>query len=220
MSTNATATTTRSDARGLEDALAALKGGRPDEARAKLETVCQEQPEHAGAHTLLGISRYHQHDFGAAKEALRRALALDARQPEAFYHLGLVREATGDREGAKSSFASALSLNPGHTRAEEKLQSARPAGAQAGKRYTEIDVPQTDEDLRTYRKRLQGKKRADFWAENWHKYPLPLRIVRIVGPVLILVLVLGGMVFTLFTMNAMGGDGLQPRAPTAVLRER
>jgi tetratricopeptide (TPR) repeat protein len=58
-----------------------------------------------------------------------RSLELGIAKPwAAWYNIGLAREASGDKTGARTAYAKALEVNPGFTAARNKLDRLGPAG--------------------------------------------------------------------------------------------
>jgi predicted TPR repeat methyltransferase len=82
-----------------------------------------------------GIAHYEAQDWNRAGTALEQSLALDARQAEAWYRLGNVREEQGrDDRDAAVCFENAVALDPAHARAWNNLGGAQQRlghGAQA-----------------------------------------------------------------------------------------
>jgi len=60
-------------------------------------------------------------DYDKARDTLQKALAINFRDPEAHYYLGILSENTGDYEKAKESYREALKLKPSYSQAEENL---------------------------------------------------------------------------------------------------
>ena len=70
-----------------------------------------------------------EHRFGRAEAALRRALALDDRQPAVHNLLGVLHEVRGDRQEAQNCYREALNLDERYAPARFNLrQSVEPFG--------------------------------------------------------------------------------------------
>jgi len=133
------------DARGAADALttAVLLAPRLTEARLKLAeaqanggdlpaairtlaaALAADPDRHAGAWNDLGLYRLQAGDVAGATDALRRAVALDPRQPLARANLGAARLSAGDEPAAVAQFEAALRLDPTNRAALGNLASIR-----------------------------------------------------------------------------------------------
>src|SRR5258706_4660017 len=73
---------------GLQAARDKLKAGRPVEAETMLRRIVQADARNAVALQLLGVIALQRRDLAGAAELLRRSLAVDPRQPQAWNNLG------------------------------------------------------------------------------------------------------------------------------------
>ncbi len=69
-------------------------------------------PDNPLALALWGEERLTERDYGAAREALERAVALSPKDPDILNNLGLARFGAGDKEGARDAFARAVAVRP------------------------------------------------------------------------------------------------------------
>jgi FixJ family two-component response regulator len=69
----------------------------------------------------LAIQRINEYKLEAAREYLRKAIALDPGRAEAFNVMGALCEIQGDRLGADKNYRAALSLDPTYVPAQENL---------------------------------------------------------------------------------------------------
>src|SRR5450432_2795508 len=97
----------------LHAAREALKRGDTDTAEARCREALAAHADDAAAWTLLGII-LRQRDPEAAKNALRRAMDLDKRNPEARFHLGNLYREQSHFIDAVTAYEEALLLAPGH----------------------------------------------------------------------------------------------------------
>ncbi len=207
-----------------------LERGEVQEARDVFERLTHERPDHAEAYRWLARCDLRVGNRAAAKTALSRAVTLDPGSATGFYELGCVLETLGETRQAKSCFATALGLNPAYEAAERKLgltasapsgkaqppaEAAKPSGLR-----NEFEVPQSEEELAAYRKHLIAKRRVQFWAENWHKYPLPIRIFRVLAPVLLLVGMLAAPVAMWSWIDTPSRPGPMPVQPPSPIEIR
>ncbi len=62
-----------------------------------------------------------EQDYKKAGDTLKKALAINSKDPEAHYYSGILSENMGDFEKAKESYRTALKLSPSYKQAEENL---------------------------------------------------------------------------------------------------
>ena len=105
----------------------ALHGaGRTADAVGVLERALTQDPErHAGAWNDLGFYRLQSDDLGGALSALRRAVALDPREPRARVNLGTALLLQDDVDAAAAQFEAALRAAPTDVAALGNLGVAR-----------------------------------------------------------------------------------------------
>ncbi len=89
----------------LAKADAELALGRSGDARTTLERVEKEHPRDLRTLLRLGFLDFEENDFEAAAGRFRRALALQPRQQEVTYFLGVALRRQGDEDGAREALA-------------------------------------------------------------------------------------------------------------------
>ena len=82
-----------------------------------------------------------RHDFDRAEEELRRALALDERQPATHNLLGVLHEVRGDRRKAQNSYRDALNLDERYAPARFNLRQSVEAHDQRSFMLAEMKRP-------------------------------------------------------------------------------
>lgn len=85
----------------------------------------QFHPTSAELYNLRGTACYRLQDFDGALANFNDAVRLDASRHESFYNRGLARHRQGNLTGAIEDFQQALRLNPGFTKAQQNMQTAR-----------------------------------------------------------------------------------------------
>jgi predicted Zn finger-like uncharacterized protein len=95
-------------------ALRSLVGGKPVEARIKLQAVLQAAPADASALVYLGWTELASGETAAAELAFNKAVAAESNRAAAIYGLGVARELKGDRAGAKTAYEKTLAKSGGH----------------------------------------------------------------------------------------------------------
>jgi arylsulfatase A-like enzyme/Flp pilus assembly protein TadD len=85
------------NARGLS----AMRGGRHDEAQTAFRKMLELDPSSATAYANLAADDLRAHDLPAAIDALQHAVALDPRNFDALYNLGMALDASGRRDAAR-----------------------------------------------------------------------------------------------------------------------
>lgn len=78
----------------------------------ELRALVQQEPDNAYAWTQLGDAYLEQAEFEAAREAFQEAIALDYRQVDAHFGLGLAEYNRGDYQAALFSFSETARLAP------------------------------------------------------------------------------------------------------------
>ena len=87
-----------------------LEKKEPGAAIETFRRVVRSRPDHAAAHAGLGAAYREAGSYIEAREALERAIELDANDLRANYQLGLVYAKLGEKEAAKRMFARADEL--------------------------------------------------------------------------------------------------------------
>lgn len=90
----------------------ALEQGNLPFARRLVEQQARFSPGHAGLQETLAAVLYLAGDYGGARTALQRAQALGAPAWRVAFHLGLIDEASGDREAAARHYGESAAANP------------------------------------------------------------------------------------------------------------
>ncbi|MGO9403226.1 MAG: rhomboid family intramembrane serine protease [Terriglobales bacterium] len=89
-----------------------LEQGKPDAAIAELERSIRQRPDFGPAHAALARAYIAKHDFGNAAAELERAIALNPRDEEAYYRLGLIYLEEKLPEKAEDTFSQLLKIDP------------------------------------------------------------------------------------------------------------
>ena len=110
-----------------------LRTGRAGDAVGWLAKACAWSPANAAAWSSLGLARASAGDDAGAGEAWRRALAADAREPDALFNLALWNARRGDGREAAALLERFLALPPSPAYASQAEQARRMLAA-AGKR--------------------------------------------------------------------------------------
>lgn len=105
----------------LAVALVQHRAGRPAAAAAAYEKILRQDPGHAGAWHLLGVTCQQQGDLDQAARHIRRAIGLDG--TKAIYHnnLGVVLRSQGRMADAEGAYRQALALRPEYADALSNL---------------------------------------------------------------------------------------------------
>ncbi|MGZ5114603.1 MAG: tetratricopeptide repeat protein [Burkholderiales bacterium] len=96
----------------LEDGQAALARGEPEAARRSCNNALAQDPRNALGHFLLGSIDAQAGLYEAARTRLEHCVALGARFPEAYIHLGNVYRLTGDLPRAARTYRRAVDIDP------------------------------------------------------------------------------------------------------------
>jgi len=98
-------------------------GAEPDAYMAECQLALKLDPNHAGAHILLGVGRYLVYgDLAMAESDIRRALELAPENEWAYYHLGEIYRLEGRVDDARMMFRQALDINQEFKAARRGLQ--------------------------------------------------------------------------------------------------
>jgi predicted TPR repeat methyltransferase len=96
----------------LQDAIAAHKGGRLDEAAAGYRRILESEPRNPDALNFFGMLCCQGGDPTAGEELLRRAVEADPSNPHAWLNLGTALMVRKNPEGASTAFRKATELAP------------------------------------------------------------------------------------------------------------
>lgn len=102
---------------------AELALGRSAAARTTLETIERDHPRDLRTLLRLGFLDFEENDFASAAGRFRRALALQPRQQEVTYFLGVALRRQGDEDGAREALARIDSEHPRYADARTQLAS-------------------------------------------------------------------------------------------------
>lgn len=105
----------------LQLALQHHQAGRLQEAEALYRQILQAQPNHPGAHHLLGMIAYQVGKHDIAVEYVKRAIALNPAVAEFHNNLGTVYLDTDRIEAARPHLATALQLQPDYVEARYNM---------------------------------------------------------------------------------------------------
>ena len=108
---------------GLELVQDYARRRRLADARATLEHLEQVHPSVAAVHASAGALARGEGDGEGARAAFDRALAIDAREPEALFGLGILEQQAGNLVVAGERFAAAVEAAPDHLGARMGLGS-------------------------------------------------------------------------------------------------
>ena len=98
-------------------------GSEPGVYIAECQLALELDPNHVGAHILLGVGQYYGHgDLVNAEAEIRRALELAPENEWAYYHLGEMYRLEGRADDARRMFEQALDINPEFGTAQKRLQ--------------------------------------------------------------------------------------------------
>ena len=110
-----------SDLTSFQRGLDSLKAGKDDDAIKHLEQATAESPEDFRAFSYLGAAYAQKKLYDRAVGAFLAALHLRPGVPSIHYNLGLVYQADGFAEKARTEFQNALSLDPTYRKAQDAL---------------------------------------------------------------------------------------------------
>ncbi len=97
-------------------------GREPEAAVLAARRACGLDVNSADARDALAQALHSTGSYQAALGPAEEAVRLAPREPQYRYNLGLLREALGDRAGARERFAHALELAPDFDEAQEALR--------------------------------------------------------------------------------------------------
>ena len=96
----------------IEDAVAAHRAGRLNEAAKAYQSLVEENPRHFDALHLLGVVRTAQGQSKDAVQLIKRALKLNPRSVDGHYNLGVALDAAEQQQSAITAYRQAIALNP------------------------------------------------------------------------------------------------------------
>jgi len=117
------------DAAALRGQLAIEEGNVPFALRLLADQL-RLAPDHAGLHETHAAALYVSGNLADARSELTLAEALGAPRWRIAYHLGLIEEASGQRDEAMRYYTEAVAGNPAFQPAAARLRALRATGAQ------------------------------------------------------------------------------------------
>ena len=112
----------------FDQALQDHKAGRLADAEARYHQVIALQPDHAGAHHLLGLIAHQVGRHDRAVDWIRQAIVLNPKDPAAHLHLGEAYRALGRVEEAAGFYRRAIELDPDNALLQYFAMSASDIG--------------------------------------------------------------------------------------------
>ena len=118
--------------------------GATDRAMSAYQRVLNIRPDHAEANYALGLISYERRQYPAAEQHLRRALATDAGNADAYFYLASIHHRQGQCREPREFYQKALSIQPAHYDARQGLtalerENCRVARAPRPPRYEKRD---------------------------------------------------------------------------------
>lgn len=168
-------------------AVQALRKRRYQEAEQLFSKLVASPGTAAEGYYGLGIVKLNGQKLPEAEELFLAAIRMDEQHANAVYYLGIVREKKGATADALDLYQRACKLNSKHRKAREAIvrlsqetPNSRPtppdeadtSGRRTKRRLSDLDIPDSQEDLQYYAERKAAKERTDWWIENWYKYPV------------------------------------------------
>ena len=96
----------------MNDAVAAMQGGRREAARGAFAQIARENPQMATPHVFLSRLAREEGDLGTARRELESAIRLEPKNGIALREMGLILFSAGDYELSRRFFVRALTNNP------------------------------------------------------------------------------------------------------------
>ncbi|MFO8013941.1 MAG: response regulator [Phycisphaerae bacterium] len=108
------------------------------------ESLEAEAADDYESHIELAKRCITEREFGAAREHVKQAIAIDASKAEAFNLMGVLQEIGGDRLEALKSYRAALSIDPTYKPADQNLDRA--ASMHPDGKFVLEEKPDQDEE--------------------------------------------------------------------------
>jgi tetratricopeptide (TPR) repeat protein len=96
--------------------------GKKDDARADFEHFSRIAPDRAEGDLSLGVLDFEAGRYSSAIQHLSKAVALDAKQADAYYYLGQAYYHLGEAREAEEALRHCLLLDPAHKAAGQLLE--------------------------------------------------------------------------------------------------
>jgi tetratricopeptide (TPR) repeat protein len=127
---------------------------------------------------------YSKGDMQHAEQAFKGVLAIDNRNADAYYNLGVIAESRNDLQSAESNYRAALNINPGDndlrnavTSVQNKLDQSITAAKQAREQQTAAVKQADDERQKGTLKQYTADASTAFKAGNYDKAISDLQVV-------------------------------------------
>jgi protein O-GlcNAc transferase len=139
-----------------------FRADRREEARASVQAVLAQQPDHPAALNLLGVLHRQRGDFAGARACLERAAALDPNNETAWINLGNVHLDMEAAEAAVDAYTRGLAASPQRTDTLRLLGNALARAGRDAEAITRLD--QAVAELPDSTAALRDRARAHFMA--------------------------------------------------------
>lgn len=122
-----------------------LERGKADDAIRELQKSVRDRPNYAATHEALARAYIVKHDYKDATTELQRVVALDPRNEDSYYQLGLIYMAQKLPAQAEAAFSKMLKINPNSAEGHAGLAGAlaeqhrNPEALEEYKRVADID---------------------------------------------------------------------------------
>ena len=111
-------------ARKIESAMHHHRAGRLGEAERIYRAILDHRPDHPQALNLLGVAACQRGEPDLAIDYIRRAIAVDRRNPQFHYNLGVAQQSAGEVDPAIASYRRAVKLKGDYADALTNLGAA------------------------------------------------------------------------------------------------
>jgi protein O-GlcNAc transferase len=132
------------------------RADRRDEARAAVQAVLAQQPDHAPALNLLGVLHRQRGDFVGARLCLERAAVLDPNSETAWINLGNVHLDMESADAAVEAYERGLAAAPGRTDTLRLLGNALSRAGRDAEAMTRLNEAAASGGLAALRDRARG----------------------------------------------------------------